>query len=112
MTLKKKSPAELEGEEYLKISELARLLPETTRPILAKYVAFDLLPSHIPEGKLRKYYRLLEVKKVLKALDPLRSKEIPLKYLRAELERLPWYKETRAREAGVIEPTTTKSKKQ
>lgn len=112
MTLKKKSPEESAAAEYLKISELARLLPETTRPVLAKYVAFDLLPWHIPEGKLRKYYRLLEVKKVLKALEPLRAKEIPKKYLRAELERLPWYKEMRAREAGVIEPTTTKTDKQ
>ena len=112
MTLKKKSPAELEEEEFLKISELARLLPDTTRPILAKYVAFDLLPWHIPEGKLRKYYRLQEVKRVLKALEPLRSKEIPKKYLRGELERLVWYKEMRAREAGVIDPTTTKTDKQ
>ena len=112
MTLKKKSLEESEAAEFLKISELARLLPETTRPILAKYVAFDLLPWHIPEGRLRKYYRLQEVKKVLKALEPLRSKEIPKKHLRAELERLAWYKEMRAREAGLIEPTTTKSKKQ
>lgn len=108
MTLKKKSPEELEGEEFLKISELARLLPETTRPILAKYVAFDLLPWHIPEGKLRKYYKLQEVKRVLKALEPLRSKEIPKKYLRAELERLPWYRDMRAREEGNKAPDTKK----
>jgi hypothetical protein len=111
MTLKKKSPEELELEEYLKLSELARLLPETTRPILAKYVAFDLLPWHIPEGKSRKYYKLREVKKVLKALEPLRSKEIPKKYLRGELERLAWYKEMRAREEGQTTPET-KSEKQ
>jgi hypothetical protein len=103
MSLKIKSLEELEGEEFLKISELARLLPDTTRPLLAKYVLFDLFPWHIPPGKLRKYYRLNEVKRVLKALEPLRAKEIPKKYLRAELERLAWYKDMRSREE---EPTT------
>ena len=103
MTLTVKSLEESEKAEFLKISELARLLPEVTRPLLSKYVVFDILPWHIPEGKLRKYYRLNEVKRVLKALEPLRAKEIPKKYLRAELERLAWYKDMRAREE---EPTT------
>ena len=111
MSLKKKSIEEIEASEYLKISELARLLPDTTRAILSKYVLFDILPWHMPEGKARKYYRFSEVKRVLKALEPLRLKEIPKKYLRAELERLTWYKEMRAREADKSEPTT-KSKKQ
>lgn len=110
MTLKKKSPDELEREEFVKLSELARLLPDITRPLLSKYVVFDILPWHIPEGKLRKYYKLNEVKRVLKAIEPLRAKEIPKKYLRGELERLTWYKEMRARESGYIEPTTKKSK--
>ena len=80
------------------------------RDRLSKYVVFDILPWHIPEGKLRKYYKLNEVKRVLKAIEPLRAKEIPKKYLRGELERLTWYKEMRARESGYIEPTTKKSK--
>lgn len=106
MTLTVKSLEESEKAEYLKISELARLLPDITRPLLSKYVVFDILPWHIPEGKLRKYYKLNEVKRVLKAIEPLRAKEIPKKYLRTELERLPWYKEMRARESSSNEPTT------
>lgn len=98
MPLTIKSPEEAAKSEYLKLSELARLLPEVTRPLLAKYVLFDLLPSHIPPGKKRKYYRLAEVKRVLRALEPLRSKEIPRKYLRSELDRLAWYRELRSRE--------------
>lgn len=100
MPLVKRSPEEIREDEFLKLSELARLLPEITRNVLANYVEFDLLPWHIPPGKKRKYYRLNEVKKVLRAIDPLRAKEIPKKYLRDELNRLAWYREMRGRESA------------
>lgn len=96
-----------EGEELVSLTEIARLLPGVTRPILAKYVAvYDLLPWHTRPDKKpgRKYYSLNEVKRVLRALEPLRAKEIPRKYLRAELERLPWYKEMRSRESAGAAP--------
>lgn len=98
--LKERPFEELKKEEFLKLSELARVLPDVTRPLLAKFVLFDLLPWHIPPGRKAKYYRPEEVKRVLRALEPLRAKEIPLKYCRAELERLPWYKEMRGRESA------------
>lgn len=96
--LKERTPEELKEEEFLKLSELARILPDVSRPVLAKYVLFDLLPWHIPPGRRAKYYRLEEVKKVLRALEPIRAKEIPLKYCREELERFKWYREMRERE--------------
>ena len=98
--LKERPLDELKREEFLKLSELARLLPDVTRPLLAKYVLFDILPWHIPPGRKSKYYRLEEVKRVLRALEPLRAKEIPKKYLREELNRLSWYRELRARESA------------
>lgn len=90
-----------EGEELVSLTELARQLPGVTRPILAKYAAvYDLLPWHTRPDKKpgRKYYSPNEVKRVLRALEPLRSKEIPRKYLRSELDRLAWYRELRSRE--------------
>ena len=95
-------------EELLSLSETARRLPEIGRPVLSKCASvFDILPWHVaPPGKspARRYYRLSEVKRVLKALEPLRAKEIPLKYCRAELLRLSWYRELREREKGAEEP--------
>jgi len=87
--------------EFVSLTEIARLLPGVTRPILAKYAAvYDLLPWHTRPDKKpgRKYYTLNEVKRVLRAIEPLRAKEIPRKYLRSELERLAWYRELRSRE--------------
>jgi len=97
--LKERPFEELKNEEFLKLSELARLLPES-RSILSKYAFFDLLPWHIPPGRKAKYYRLNEVKKVLRAIEPLRAKEIPKKHLREELNRISWYKEMRSRESA------------
>lgn len=94
-------------EELLTLSEIARRLPEVGRPVLSKCASvFDILPWHVAPGKGagRRYYRLSEVKRVLKALEPLRAKEIPLKYCRAELLRLSWYRELRERERGEEEP--------
>lgn len=90
--LKERPAEELKKEEFLKLSEIARLL-NVTRPVLAQYVRFGLLPSHIPPGRKAKYYRIEEVKKVLRALEPIREKEIPLKYCREELSRFSWYRE-------------------
>lgn len=90
-------------EELLTLSDLARKLPEVGRPVLSKCASvFDILPWHIAPDKSerRRYYRLSEVKRVLKALEPLRAKEIPLKYCRAELLRLAWYRELREREGA------------
>lgn len=92
-----------ETEELLTLSDIARHLPDIGRPVLAKCASvFDLLPWHIrPDAApSRKYYRLSEVRRVVRALEPLRAKEIPLKHCRAELERLAWYRELRAREKG------------
>jgi hypothetical protein len=90
------------GEEpLLTLSDLARHLPEVGRPILSKCASvFDILPWHVAPGKSekRRYYKLSEVKKVIRALEPLRAKEIPLKHCRAELLRLSWYKVLRERE--------------
>lgn len=91
--LKERPLEDLKKEEFLKLSELARLLPDVSRAVLAKYVVFGILPHHIPPGRKAKYYRLEEVKKVLRALEPLRAKEIPLKYCREELSRFAWYRE-------------------
>lgn len=88
-------------EELLSLSDIARRLPEVGRPLLSKCASvFDVMPWHIAPGKsaARRYYLLSEVKRVLKALEPLRAKEIPLKYCRAELLRLSWYRELRERE--------------
>lgn len=84
------------------MSDIARIIPEASRNILSDYVRHDLLPWHNKPGKKpgRKYYRLNEVKKVLRAIEPLRAKEIPKKYLREELNRLAWYKEMRSRESA------------
>ena len=98
--LKERPLEDLKKEEFLKLSELARVLPDITRPVLAKLVIFDLLPWHIPQGRSSKNDRPEEVKRVLRALEPLRAKEIPLKYCRVELERLAWYKEMRSRESA------------
>lgn len=95
--LKQRTLAELRKQEFLKLSELARLL-DVSRPLLAQYVRFDLLPYHHPPGRRARYYRPAEIRRVLAALEPLRAKEIPLKYTRAELEALRWYKELRERE--------------
>lgn len=94
-------------EELLTLSDLARKLPDVGRPVLSKCASvFDVLPWHVAPGKSpgRRYYRLSEVKRVLKALEPLRAKEIPLKYCRAELLRLAWYRELREREESPQEP--------
>lgn len=91
-----------EPEELLTLSEIARRLPEVGRPTLSKCASvFDILPYHkAPEGKspARRYYLLSEVKRVVKALEPLRAKEIPLKYCRVELLRFAWYRDLRERE--------------
>lgn len=96
--LKERPLTRIRKAEHVKLSELARLTG-VSRPVLAKYVQFDLLPYVRPEGKARKYYRLDDVRRVLKAIEPLRAKEIPVKHLRAELDGLKWYKELRARDA-------------
>lgn len=89
-------------EEFISLSDIARTLPDITRHILSDFVEYDLLPWHNKPGKKpgRKYYRLNEVKKVLRAIEPLRAKEIPKKYLREELNRISWYKEMRSRESA------------
>lgn len=90
MALSKRPVEVLRKTEFLKVSEVAELTG-VSRFILNKYILFDLLPFHRVPGKRAKYYRLAEVRKVLAALEPLRAKEIPLKHLRAELDRLKWY---------------------
>ena len=91
-----------EPEELLTLSEIARRLPDVGRPVLSKCASvFDILPYHAaPPGKspARRYYLLSEVKRVVKALEPLRAKEIPLKHCKAELLRLGWYRDLRERE--------------
>lgn len=88
-------------EELLTLSDLARRLPDVGRPVLSKCASvFDILPYHRRPGVNRKYYRLSEVRRVLRALAPLREKEIPLKLCRGELMRAAWYRELREREKG------------
>lgn len=92
------------ANDLLTLTELARAV-DVSRPILSKCASvFDLLPWHPNPDKdnTRRYYRLSEVRRVLKALEPLRAKEIPLKLCRAELMRNAWYKEMRDREPAAI----------
>lgn len=99
----KKAGRPQEAEELLTLSDLARKMPEVGRPVLSKCASvFDILPWHKhPEKSAgRRWYRLSEARRVMRALEPLRAKEIPLKHCRAELERLAWYREMRAREEG------------
>ncbi len=101
--MKEKEQSKEQEEELLTLSEIARRLPEVGRPLLSKCASvFDVLPWHVAPGRSpsRRYYRLSEVKRTLKALEPLRTKEIPLKFCRAELLRLTWYREMRERETA------------
>lgn len=97
MALQKRPDEILKKEEFLKLSEVGRLL-NISRFTLNRFAGFDLLPFHRVPGKQAKYYRLNEVRKVLAALEPLRAKEIPLKFCRAELNRLKWYADIRQNE--------------
>lgn len=99
MALRKRPVEVLRKTEFLKVSEIAELTG-VSRFVLNKYILFDLLPAHTVPGKRAKYYRLSEVRKVLAALEPLRAKEIPLKYCRAELDRLKWYSDLRNEKTG------------
>lgn len=91
----------MKEEQLLNLTELAGKFPELGRNLLSKYGAVhDLLPWHNKPGKkaTRHYYKESEVRKVIKALEPLRAKEIPLKICRAELMRLAWYRDLREKE--------------
>ena len=91
----------MKEDQLLNLTELSGKFPELGRNLLCKYAAvFDLLPWHNKPGMkvTRHYYKESEVRKVLKALEPLRAKEIPLKICRAELMRLAWYRDLREKD--------------
>jgi DNA-binding transcriptional MerR regulator len=91
--LKKRNKEELKEEEFLKLSEISRLL-EISRSTLNRYSNdYDLLPFHYLEDKTSKYYRLKEVKLVLKMIEELKSKFIPTKYMKPYLEKRAKYRE-------------------
>ena len=90
MPLRLRTPEELKQSEFLKLSEVARLL-NVSPFVLTDIAGHSILPAHTMPCKRAKYYRLPEVRRILAALAPLREKEIPLKNCRAELLRLKWY---------------------
>jgi DNA-binding transcriptional MerR regulator len=82
----------LKGEEFLKLSEVSRLL-EISRSTLNRYTNnYNLIPYHVPTEKKSKYYRLSEVKLVLKMVEELKEKFVPTKYMKPYLEKKSNYK--------------------
>jgi|TARA_R110000851_G_scaffold267102_1_gene419552 DNA-binding transcriptional MerR regulator len=78
---------ELKGEEFLKLSEVSRLL-DISRSTLNRYSNdYNLIPCHYPNDKKSKYYKLGEVKTVLKMVEELKEKFIPTKYMKPYLEK-------------------------
>lgn len=90
--LKQRNIEELKGEEFLKLSEVSRLL-NISRSTLNRYTNdYNLIPSHTPTGKTAKYYKLKEVKTILKMIEELKAKFIPTKYMKPYLEKRAKYK--------------------
>ena len=90
--LRKRNIEDLKREEFLKLSEVSRLL-NISRSTLNRYSNdYNLLPYHYPKEKNSKYYKLSEVKAVLKMIEELKSKFIPTKYMKPFLEKKARYK--------------------
>lgn len=86
----------MKEEPFLNLTDLSALFPELGRNVLSSYASVhDILPFHTKQGTGRHYYKESEVKRTLKALEPLRAKGIPLRFCRTELMRLNWYRELR-----------------
>lgn len=90
--LRQRNIEELKREEFLKLSEVSRLL-NISRSTLNRYSNdYSLIPYHYLENKTAKYYKLSEVKLILKMIEELKKKFIPTKYMKPYLEKKSKYR--------------------
>ena len=90
--LRQRNIEELKGEEFLKLSEVSRFL-DISRSTLNRYTNdYNLIPYHYPKGRTAKYYKLSEVKLILKMIEELKEKFIPTKYMKPYLTKKAKYR--------------------